>query len=494
MRIDVSYIRDNKVCHVNQLKTDDIDNVDAFIKKKVAEVIKKHGYYNVKVSVMYDIRDPHVRRVIVDNCRPTTIGKVTLCNLNLDDVSDLGAIERHINYLYKDQTVSADTIQALLNDVFTSVIKMFLLVKNISIFLSLDKASNVVNVVCYCDLASVNYNYILNTSVNLDAYKHKVSADIAAIYSHLVTERQMTFHQLVSQLKRYMSKHSYVKRVAVFLRNEADKQIVDVETLVRILSHFAIHNNVIRLLDNNGVFYMANVGLVDGNILNTLYFRLFGCVYKQKDNRVVGLNLRYKILLGYKKVLYIGLNYYPVYLYDFSDVNAVLKFKHLFGANICLISRLSLRWLFVSHKLGLTYLYPSLIVGARLNNIKVLLHFFELVYANCYFVGFKMSIYSLSALLKRVTATVGLYTYSATGAHNSSTILSVADPVALLDIAYGNTSVALKLILTPVNKFNYDNLLFEASCLANISNNLQCGFVWIVGQRTCQVPNALVEI
>lgn len=461
MKAEIAYVGHKKLIDMNSIV--DVNSKDnnefrdvlgSLLRKKIID----NGFFYSIVKVLED-KDHKITNILVDNCVSAKINNIRIVNINLNSKINLDTVSRDINYEYKDKQVNSDVIKKILDDVYNRAIKLCLLVKDIQIIVDINKGkNNEVNLLCVLDLVDASTNYLLDVKLNTDFFAKNTKDDIASIYDKFIFDTDnLSLYNLKDALSKYINQHSYIKNIVIYCSEKNDKQIMDFIVYVSLLSNLAIKSmTFFDVKYNRNTITTQNLLVADGNLVNKLYFRVF----MQPFGYYNGFYLRFKKQMGYKRLFYIGLNYYLHELNSMSDVNFVLKLKQQINNKSLLIGRLSLRYLFKLNNINVGF-----VIGHKTNSLDIRILILELCFIKLLRTGVSVYYNLNSGLLKSVNMFIGMATISSCPKDcNISSIVFRSVPTLNLDLNLSNILVAIKIILDdlndPHNKVSYDSSFY----------------------------------
>lgn len=462
MKAEIAYIGNQKLVDLNSvLDVQSTSNskfrevLESFLRRKIVE----NGFFYSVVKVLEN-KDHKITNVLVDNCVNVKIKSIRLVNINLDSDLNLESMSREINYLYKSKSVNEFVLNEILDNIYNRAIKLCLLVKDIKIIVELNNNNkNEVDIICILDLISASTNYILDVKFNTEVFAKNTRDEIINIYDKFIFDTDnLSLYNLKDSLKRYINQHSYIKQIIVNFSEKDEQQILDIMVHISLLSSLSIKSMSFFDVDqyNNNII-TSSLLIIDGNIANKIYFRLFSNPF----NVYNGLYLRFKKQMGYKRLFYIGLNYYLKELNPMSDLNFILKIKQRVNNKITFISRLSFRYFFKLNNINI-----GLVLGHKTPNLDIRFLFLELYFIKLLRTGVNISWAINTGLLRKLNMFVGIITMSSLPYnYNVSNMFFRSAPALYIDTDLRNFLISMKFVIedmciNDINKISCDTSVY----------------------------------
>lgn len=461
MKAEIAYVGHKKLIDINSIvdvnsrdNSEFRDVLGSLLRKKIID----NGFFHSIVKILED-KDHKITNVLVDNCVSVKINNIRIVNINLNSKINLDTVSRDINYEYKDKQINSDIIKNILDDIYNRVIKLCLLVKDIHIIVELNKRkNNEVNLLCVLDLVDASTNYLLDVKLNTDFFAKNTKEDIANIYDKFIFDTDnLSLYNLKDALSKYINQHSYIKNIVIYCSEKNEKQIMDFIVYVSLLSNLTIKSmTFFDFKYNKDIINAQNLFIIDGNLVNKLYFRVF----VQPFGYYNGLYIRFKKQMGYKRLFYVGLNYYLHELNSMSDINFILKLKQQINNKSLLIGRLSLRYLFKLNNVNIGF-----IIGHKTNSLDIRILILELLFIKLLRTGINVYYHLNSGLLNSLNIFVGMSTLSSFPQDcNISSIVFRSVPTIHLDLNLSNILVSIKMIIDDLsdvhNRLTYDSSVY----------------------------------
>jgi hypothetical protein len=472
MYCNITYIREKFLIDSRQINTEKNNNEALeFVKSEIVKYIELHGYYNARIKIMYNVKKPQYKKFIVSGCHKTKLNKIILCNINVGNTYDLKNITREINYQFQDVNLDQSTIDNITVKINEKLHENVLIVKDLKIVLT--QEDNKTNITYYVHLDEASTNYKLTINNDIDIFKHKLDKDINNIYKYFILEEDRSYSNLHDKLSKYMIQHSFLKKIQIYVSENDNKQILDIRCNLSILAHFMLKNSHFFFFDEvDNKFTNVPIITADFNFINKLYLR----IWYSYGNKIQGINARLKADLGYRKILYFGLNFYPSLFLNSSEVNIVLKTTHLIN-KMNFIARLNLRYFMFIKKIHI-----SSILGCNINNFKLIAQIYEIRQPNLYALGIEAA-YRKFFNIQSMVLFIGL--------HNIIRVTQLQKfqsfyyPVIQLDISTKKIKYILNIMIdnNEPNTGLIQNVFMGFSALYKINSYIKFGIKLLYSQK-----------
>lgn len=460
MKAEIAYVGNKKLIDINSVV--DVYSKDnnefrymlgSLLRKKIID----YGFFNSIVQILED-QNHNITNILVDNCIPIKINNLKVININLNSQIIIDNLERDLNYEYKSKIINLQLINNILDDLYNKATKLCLLVKDIKIIVDLNKNNKeYADIICILDLIDASTNYVLDVKLNTDFFAKNTKEDIMNIYDKFIFDTDsLSLYNLNDVLLKYINQHSYIKKIIIYCSEKEDKQIMDFMIYISLLSNLTIKSINFFDIKSNNIIDTHSMCVIDGNLVNKLYFRFF----MQPFGYYNGLYLRFKKQMGYKRLFYLGLNYYLNDLNAMSDINFILKLKQQINKKSSIIGRLSLRYFFKLHNINI-----GCILGHKTTNLDLRILFLELYFIKLLRTGINIDYNINSNILKNINLFFGFATLSSLPVnYNISTMIFKSMPVFYCDLNLNNICISIKTILEDLNI----NDINKISCTSSI--------------------------